>query len=127
MSLKPEISITTGLAVAALVYTVYNRALPADVDIRVAQPNDDDVEASRRKAAYTAVAIVSVVSLIAKDPTVFILGGAATVGVDWWTRHANAVDPAFGRAFIPGMAGGQVNSNPSLQEDAGPMDPGYVG
>jgi hypothetical protein len=128
MSLKPEVSITTGLAVAALVWTIYNRALPADVDMRVASPNDADVESSRRKAAYTAAAVVSGVSLIAKDATVFILGGSMVVAVDWWTRHANAVNPELGKAFIPGFNQSTANTNPSLQDDiAGPTDPGYTG
>jgi hypothetical protein len=127
MGLKPEVSITTGLAVGALVWTIYNRALPADVDVRVAQPNDTDIESSRKKAAYTAAAVVSAVSLIAKDATVFILGGSMVVAVDWWARHANAVNPEIGRAFIPGLSGVNINSNPSLQEEsAGPADPGYT-
>jgi hypothetical protein len=125
--LKPEVSIMTGLTVAALVWTIYNRALPADVDMRVAAPNDADVESSRKKAAYTAAAAVSFVSLIAKDATVFILGGSMVVAVDWWSRHANAVNPEIGRAFIPGLNGVEINSNPALQtEIAGPADPGYT-
>jgi hypothetical protein len=127
MGLKPEVSITTGLAVGALVWTIYAKAVPADVDMRVAQANDADVESSRKKAAYTAAGAVAAISLIAKDATVFIIGGAMVVAVDWWTRHANAVDPALGRAFIPGSMGPNGNSNPSLQEDAGPADLGYVG
>lgn len=127
MGLKPEVSITTGLAVGALVWTIYNRALPADVDMRVAAPSDTDLESSRKKAAYTAAAVVSAVSLIAKDATVFILGGSMVVAVDWWARHANEVNPEIGRAFIPGLSGVGVNSNPALQsEDAGPADPGYT-
>jgi hypothetical protein len=128
MGLKPEVSIMTGLTVAALVWTIYNRALPADVDMRVAAPNDDDIEASRRKAGYTAAAAVSAVSLIAKDATVFILGGATLVAVDWWARHANAVNPELGKAFIPGFNAGAPNTNPALQDPtAGPVDPGYTG
>lgn len=128
MGLKPEVSITTGLAVGALVWTIYNRALPADVDMRVAQPNDQDVEASRKKAAYTAAAAVSAVSLIAQDATVFILGGSMVVAVDWWARHSNAVNPELGKAFIPGFNGVTPNTNPALQDmTAGPADPGYTG
>lgn len=128
MGLKPEVSITTGLAVGALVWTIYNRALPADVDLRVSQPSDPDVESSRKKAAYTAAAVVAGVSLIAHDATVFILGGSMVVAVDWWARHANAVNPEIGRAFIPGFnAGGGPNMNPALQDEtAGPADPGYT-
>lgn len=127
MSLKPEVSITTGLAVGALVWTIYNRALPADVDMRVAAPNDADIESSRKKAAYTAAGVVAGVSLIAKDATVFILGGMMVVAVDWWARHANAVNPELGRAFIPGFNGITPNTNPALQDPtAGPADPGYA-
>lgn len=127
MALKPEASIATGLTVGALVWTIYNRALPADVDVRIAQPNDADIESSRKKAAYTAAAAVAAVSLIAADPTVFILGGSMVVAVDWWARHANAVNPELGRAYIPGFNVATPNTNPALQtEDAGPADPGYT-
>ncbi len=127
MGLKPEVSIMTGLTVGALVWTIYNRALPADVDMRVAAPNDTDVESSRKKAAYTAAAAVAAVSLIAQDATVFILGGSMVVAVDWWARHANAVNPEMGRAFIPGFNGVTPNTSPALQdESAGPSDPGYA-
>lgn len=129
MGLKPEVSISTGLALGALVWTIYNRALPADVDVRVAQPNDADVEASRRKAAYTAAAVVSGVSLIAKDATVFILGGAMVIAVDWWARHSNAVNPEMGKAYIPGFdnRAGTQNMSPALEDEtAGPADPGYT-
>lgn len=127
MSLKPEVSITTGLAVGALVWTIYNRALPADVDMRVAAPNDTDIESSRKKAAYTAAAAVAAVSLIAQDATVFILGGSMVVAVDWWARHANAVNPELGKAFIPGFNGVTPNTNPALEDpSAGPADPGYA-
>jgi hypothetical protein len=128
MSLKPEVSIMTGLTIGALVWTIYNRALPADVDMRVAQPNDTDIEASRKKAAYTAAAVVSGISLIAKDATVFIIGGTMVVAVDWWARHSNAVNPELGKAFIPGFNTSTANTNPALQDDlAGPTDPGYAG
>ena len=126
MPLKPEVSIMTGLTVGALVFTIYSRALPADVDMRVAQPHDTDIEASRKKAAYTAAAAVAGISLIAKDATVFILGGSMVIAVDWWTRHSNAVNPELGRAFIPGFNGVTPNTNPALQDpSAGPADPGY--
>jgi hypothetical protein len=127
MGLKPEVSIMTGLTIGALVWTIYNRALPADVDLRVAAPNDQDVEASRKKAGYTAAAVVAGISLIAKDATVFIIGGSMVIAVDWWARHANAVNPMMGKAYIPGFDGVTPNLNPALQDpDAGPADPGYT-
>lgn len=98
MALKPEVSISVGLATAALVYSVYSNATPSITEIRAAKPNDSDVEASRKLAAWTSAGVVAAVSLISKDPTVFILGGAMVVAVDWWHRHANAVNPMVGKA-----------------------------
>ena len=100
MALKPEISISVGLATAALVYSVYSNATPSITEIRAAKPNDSDVEASRKLAAWTSAGVVAAVSLIAKDPTVFILGGGMVVAVDWWHRHANVVNPLVGKASV---------------------------
>jgi hypothetical protein len=100
MALKPEISISVGLATAALVYSVYSNATPSITEIRAAKPNDSDVEASRKLAAWTSAGVVAAVSLISKDPTVFILGGGMVVAVDWWHRHANVVNPLVGKASV---------------------------
>jgi hypothetical protein len=102
MSLKPNESIMAGLAITALVYGVYSNATPTITEIRAAKPGDTDVEASRKMAAWTAGAVVAGVSLIAKDSTIFIIGGSAVIVVDWWHRHANAVDPRTGRAVAAG-------------------------
>jgi hypothetical protein len=102
MALKPNESIMAGLAITALVYGVYSNATPTITEIRAAKPGDTDVEASRKMAAWTAGSVVAGVSLIAKDPTIFIIGGSAVIIIDWWHRHANAVDPRSGRAVAPG-------------------------
>jgi hypothetical protein len=93
MALKPEVSLSVGLSTAALVYAVYSNATPPIADIRVAKPNDVDIESSRKLAAWTSAGVVGGISLIAKDPTVFILGGTMVVILDWWHRHANMVNP----------------------------------
>lgn len=98
MALKPEVSISVGLATAALVYSVYANATPSITEIRAAKPGDSDVEASRKLAAWTSAGVVAGVALVAKDPTVFILGGSMVVVIDWWHRHANLVNPAVGKA-----------------------------
>lgn len=103
MSLKPEVSLGVGLAVAAMVGAIYVNATPTLTDIRAASQNDTDVSAARKTAAWTSAGLVGAVSLIAKDPTVFILGGGVTVVMDWWVRHANAVIPAVGRATVGAM------------------------
>lgn len=120
MALKPEVSIGVGLATAGLVYAIYSNATPNLADIRTAQPDDQDVEATRKLAAWSAVGVVSAVSLISKDPTVFILGGGMVVLLDWWHRHGNAVDPTSGKAAP--MVGPDGNS-----AEMGDLDPQTYG
>jgi hypothetical protein len=71
-------------------------------DIRVAAPNDDHIDRSERAASWLSVAIVSGISLVAKDPTIFIIGGATVVGMAWWTRYGNAVNPLTSLASAEG-------------------------
>ncbi len=96
--LKPEGSIVGALAVMTAVYAVYSHGLPSIADVRTAEPGNKDVDSAERSAAWMAAGIVGGVSLIAKDPTIFILGGATIIGLSWWTRHANMVNPEHGKA-----------------------------
>lgn len=91
--MKPEVSIGVGLATAAVVYGVYNIAMPTVADVRNAAPNDKDIEAAEKTAAWTAAAVVAGISLIAKDATVFVIGGGMTVILSWWFKHGNQVNP----------------------------------
>jgi hypothetical protein len=87
-----------------------------------AQPFDTDVSAARKTAAWTSFGLVGGVSLLAKDPTVFIVGGAATIAFDWWVRHANAVHPMVGKATVGAAMAGQ----PTVTQAQGPADYGYA-
>jgi hypothetical protein len=98
MSLSPEVSLPTSVATGALVWAIYASALPNITDIRVGGQNDDHIASTERMATWTSLATVSAISLIARDPNVFIVGGAMTVALAWWHRHANAVDPDTGKA-----------------------------
>lgn len=100
--LKPDTSLTVGLATAAVVYGVYMNALPPVVDLRATPANDPQVYGTEKAAAWTAAAVVAGVSLIAKDMTVFIIGGSMVVALSWWNRHANMVNPDFGMAVPRG-------------------------
>lgn len=99
--MKAETSIVAGLSTAALVYAIYANATPTIADIRVAKPGDTDIDAARKLAAWTSAGIVAAVSLIAKDGTIFTMGGAMIIALDWWHRHANEVTPLTGRATAP--------------------------
>lgn len=96
--LKPEVSIGMGLAVGVLVWSIYQHALPSIVDHRVGDPDDENAAAAERLATWTSAGTVAGISLIAKDPTVFVIGGAMTVALSFWHRHANMVNPMTGRA-----------------------------
>lgn len=118
MALRAEVSIGMGLAVAALVYGVYSNVTPNMADIRAAEPGNTDVDATRKQAAFLTAGIVSGVSLIAKDPTIFIIGGSMVVAMDWYHRHANEVDPRTGRAAIlPDMVDGMTPMDEGTPDD----------
>lgn len=106
--LKPEVSLSVGLATAVLVYATYTSALPTIADVRVGKEDDPDIDSARKMAAWTAAGIVGAVSLIAKDPTVFVVGGAMVVALDVSYRYADAVNPALKRAAR------SVGSSPSV-------------
>jgi len=96
--LKPNESLMASAAVVTAVYATFQMALPSVVDERVAPVGDADLAAAERVATWTAAGLVSVVSLIAKDPTIFVLGGLSIVVLSWTHRHANEVNPLTGRA-----------------------------
>lgn len=100
MALRPEISVGASLATAALVYGIFTNATPPITDIRAAQAGNDDVDRSERQASWLAAGTVGAVSLVAKDPNIFIVGGLMVIGMAWWTRHANHTDPATGRLAL---------------------------
>ena len=116
--MKAETSVIAGLATATLVYAVYSNATPTVADIRVAKPHDADIEASRKLAAWTSAAIVAGISLVAKDGTIFVMGGVMVIALDWWHRHANEVNPMVGRATAP-------DAIPVSTEESDPSAYGY--
>lgn len=97
MALKPEVSLPVALAVGTMVYAIHSNATPPLIDLRATEPGNRDVDASRKIATWTSAAIVSFVSLVTRDPNIFIVGGAMVVAMDFFTRHANAVHPDTGK------------------------------
>jgi hypothetical protein len=113
----PEVSIGVGLATMTVVYSIYQGALPSVADVRSLDAHNGDVEAAERLAGWTAAGVVAGISLLAKDGTVFILGGSMVVVMAWWHRHADAVMPAEGKAGTSGR--GMKDATPrTTQADA---------
>lgn len=100
---RPEISIPAALATGTLVVSLYQRQLPPGADLRAAPAGDETVEAARKQNAWMAAGIVSAISLIARDATIFIVGGTLVVGLDWLSRANIWTNPVTG-TFDPSVA-----------------------
>lgn len=113
---RPEISVPAALATGTVVIALYQRGMPPALDVRAAQVGDQNVEAVRKQNAWMAAATVSAISLIAKDATVFIVGGAMVVILDWATRANVWTNPVTGR----------MDGAPNLRTAATPRAQGNV-
>lgn len=108
MSLKPDSEVTIALATSAMAYAAYQYALPPMADIRSLEPNNADIQASERTAAFIATGFVGLVALLTKSPSVFILGGSTIIVSSWSARHADQVSTISKKAgtLVPAPATG---------------------
>lgn len=114
MALKPEASLMTGLAVATVVFTIHSQATPSQADIQALPAGVPDIDDAEKKATILCVGVVAGISLLAKDPTVFLIGSFATLGMALWTRHSNWKDSASG--IIGGVSrAGSPNTLPEAE------------
>src|SRR4051812_19079373 len=97
--LKPEASIGTSLAVCAVVYAIHSNFTPSVADMQALPSGNVDVDAAERKATWLSAGVVAGVSLLAKDPTIFVLGSAATIALAWFSRHATWTESKAGPAI----------------------------
>lgn len=120
MSLRPDLSIAGSLAIGGLVLAVYSRTLPPAGDLRQLDAGDEDAEAARKMALWTSVGIVSVVSLLTKDPTIAVTGYALTIAMDWTTRHSIWVNPFTGSAMATSAREASVPTQADAPGSYGP-------
>jgi hypothetical protein len=106
--MKPDAEVSIALATSVMAYGAYQMALPSTADIRSLEPNNADIQASERTAAWIAAAGVSFVALITKSPSVFVLGGATVIASSWMARHADRVSAVSHKAssLVPAVAQG---------------------
>ena len=95
--LSPDGSIVGGIATGVLVYAIYDRSLPDAATMGATPSNDPNIESGRKKAVWTSAAVLAGVTLLTRDPNVFILGGAILVALDLHARHGNAANPDTGK------------------------------
>lgn len=97
MALKQEDALITGLATAAVVYAVYQTHLPTVAGARASQAGNKHLAASRKTATIIAAGVVAGISLLAKSPTIFLIGGGTLILLDISHRLANATDNVSGQ------------------------------
>lgn len=100
--LTPEGSIVAGFATVGLVYGIYQMDIGPVTSVHLSEPYDGAATSAIKKAGWTSLIAVAGLSLLARDPNIAILGGAAIVAFHAHYRHANMVHPQTGRIVPPG-------------------------
>lgn len=126
MALKPEMSLTTALATGTVVYAIYNHGGVPIVDQRVSPQGDGNLEAVRKQNAWVAASVVAGISLLAKDATVFIVGGAMVIALDWATRAAIWTNPLSGRIDLNPFTVEERNETPADTAAGSDFEPNLV-
>jgi 4-amino-4-deoxy-L-arabinose transferase-like glycosyltransferase len=99
--LKQEDALLTGLGVAAVVGAIYAVHLPTVAASRASSPGNTHLDTSRKSADWIAAGVVIGASLLAKDPTVFVIGGVVVIALSFAHRIANVTDQTSGQVPTP--------------------------
>jgi hypothetical protein len=107
-SIKPRLSgensIIASLATVALVVGIYSMKVGPVSDVHATEANDGNMAASVKKAGWESVVAVAGVTLLARDPNVAILGGAAIIAEELLYRHALMAHPQTGQITVAPQA-----------------------
>lgn len=99
--LKPEGSVTAGLATVASVYGIYQLNVGPVSQAQATDPNHPVLESTRKKAGYSSLLLVSALSLITRDANIFILGAGTIMVMELSYRHAIMAEPGSGKIQNP--------------------------
>lgn len=99
--LKPEGSIMAGLATVAAVYGVYQLNVGSTASAAATEANHPVLEGSRKKAGYSALVLVTSLTLVARDANIAILGGGTIIAMELSYRHAIMAHPETGKMQPP--------------------------
>lgn len=105
MKLKPSESVIVATLVALGVLMIFGNTAPNTADIKASAPGGAaslNTHKSIKTAVYEAAALVVGVAVLARDPAVYVVGGAITAFEGWKGYHANSVDSATGAVVAPG-------------------------
>lgn len=98
--LSGENSIIASLATVGLVAGIYNGIVGPVTDVHATDAGDINMMYGIRKAGWAAIAAVSAIALLARDPNIVILGGAAIIVEEICYRHAHMANPMTGALDI---------------------------
>jgi hypothetical protein len=105
MALKPEHSLGASLAVMALDFGIFQINLPSTADLKSAAPHNSAIKSSITAAGWTSISACAALSLLARDPNIFIFGGGFAALLTWYYKHANMVHPGTGQVTMPPEGG----------------------
>jgi len=112
MPLKPNEQIIVSAATATAVYAIFQLNAPNLADVKASVPGGAasvNTHRSVKTAVWTSALLVTGLGLLARDPTIYIVGGLLTAAEGWKFYHANATD-GKGNMVAPGSA---VTGQPS--------------
>lgn len=89
--LKPSEEIQVAALSAAVVYGVFQLNAPNLSDVRYSKPGNMHVHGSVKTAAWTSAIVISGLALLAKSPTVYVVGGTMIILESWKYYHANVI------------------------------------
>jgi hypothetical protein len=124
MALKPEASVIGGLAVGALVIGIHQQATPSQADLQTLPAGTPDMDRANKTATWMSVIAVSGISLLARDPGIFLIGATVTIGMKLWSDHSIFTESVMGRYLSPSEAAsaGTQSTGPAPMETA-PYEP----
>jgi|ERR1700760_3258266 len=92
--LKPEASTMAGLATVGVVFAVYQLNVGNVSQAAATDANHPVLNNSRKKAGYTALALVGALTLVTRDANVGILGAGTIVAMELSYRTSIMANPA---------------------------------
>lgn len=113
--LTPENSIVAGLATVGLVAGVYALDVGPVSQVHTSDASHPANSSGIQKAGYTSLIMVAGISLLARDPNIVILGGAAIIAFHAHYRHANLTNPATGQMEDGGQGWGGTQGSSAYQ------------
>lgn len=89
--------LTVGILVGAVDVLIWRHFVPNVADIRTATQFNGDIESAERTALMVGTGFTLLTAGFARSAKVFAIGGIILAGLDFATKHANAVNPNTGK------------------------------